>query len=101
MLQFACLRRLARSDQARAILHPWRVAQEAVRLVEPVLARSPAHPQAAHLYIRLMENGLDPQAAEAAADRLNAPLAPKSGHLVHMPSHIYYAPRRYWPLQEP
>lgn len=63
---------------------------EAVRLVETVLARSPSHPQAAHLYIHLMENGPDPKAAEAAADRLNAPLAPAAGHLVHMPAHIYY-----------
>ena len=63
---------------------------EAVRLVETVLARSPAHPQAAHLYIHLMENGPDPKLAEAAADRLSAPLAPKLGHLVHMPAHIYY-----------
>ena len=63
---------------------------EAVRLVETVLARSRSHPQAAHLYIHLMENGPDPRLAEAAADRLNAPLAPSSGHLVHMPAHIYY-----------
>jgi tetratricopeptide (TPR) repeat protein len=63
---------------------------EAVRLVETVLARSPRHAQAAHLYIHLMENGPDPKLAEAAADRLNAPLAPASGHLVHMPAHIYY-----------
>jgi tetratricopeptide (TPR) repeat protein len=63
---------------------------EAVRLVETVLARNPAHPQGAHLYIHLMENGPDPKLAEAAADRLNAPLAPASGHLVHMPAHIYY-----------
>ena len=63
---------------------------EAVRLVETVLARTPAHPQAAHLYIHLMENGPNPKLAEAAADRLNAPLAPTLGHLVHMPAHIYY-----------
>jgi tetratricopeptide (TPR) repeat protein len=63
---------------------------EAVRLVEAVLARSPEHPQGAHLYIHLMENGADPKLAEAAADRLNAPLAPAAGHLVHMPAHIYY-----------
>jgi tetratricopeptide (TPR) repeat protein len=63
---------------------------EAVRLVEKVLARNPAHPQASHLYIHLMENGPDPRIAEAAADRLDAPLAPKLGHLVHMPAHIYY-----------
>ncbi|MBA2466810.1 MAG: tetratricopeptide repeat protein [Sphingomonas sp.] len=62
---------------------------DAVQLVETVLARSPRHPQAAHLYIHLMENGPDPKRAEAAADRL-VPLAPNAGHLVHMPAHIYY-----------
>jgi tetratricopeptide (TPR) repeat protein len=63
---------------------------EAVSLVETVLARSPEHPQAAHLYIHLMENGPDPKRAEAAADRLAKPLAAGAGHLVHMPAHIYY-----------
>ncbi|QAY78020.1 hypothetical protein [Sphingosinicella sp. BN140058] len=68
---------------------------EAVRLVETVLARNPDHPQAAHLYIHLMENGPDPKRAEAAADRLAAPLAPQSGHLVHMPAHIYFRVGRW------
>ena len=63
---------------------------EAIRLVETVLARNAAHPQAPHLYIHLMENGPDPRRAEAAADRLSAPLAGDAGHLVHMPAHIYY-----------
>jgi tetratricopeptide (TPR) repeat protein len=63
---------------------------EAVKLVETVYARNPDHPQAAHLYIHLMENGPDPKKAEAAADKLATPLAPTAGHLVHMPAHIYY-----------
>lgn len=63
---------------------------DAVRLVETVLARNPDHPQAAHLYIHLMENGPDPKRAEGAADKLASPLAPTAGHLVHMPAHIYY-----------
>ena len=63
---------------------------EAIRLVEAVLARNPDHPQAPHLYIHLMENGPDPKRAEAAADRLSAPLSRDAGHLVHMPAHIYY-----------
>jgi tetratricopeptide (TPR) repeat protein len=62
---------------------------EAVHLVETVLARNPDHPQAAHLYIHLMENSFDPRRAEAAADRLAKPLTPAAGHLVHMPAHIY------------
>lgn len=67
---------------------------EAVRLVETVLGRNPAHVQAAHLYIHLLE-AADPQRAEAAADRLAKPLAPSAAHLVHMPSHIYYGRGRY------
>jgi tetratricopeptide (TPR) repeat protein len=63
---------------------------EAIRLVETVLARNAQHPQAPHLYIHLMENGPDPRRAEAAADRLSAPLAGDAGHMVHMPAHIYY-----------
>ena len=63
---------------------------EAIRLVEAVLARNAEHPQAPHLYIHLMENGPDPKRAEAAADRLAAPLAGDAGHMVHMPAHIYY-----------
>ena len=63
---------------------------EAIRLVEMVLARNASHPQAPHLYIHLMENGPDPKRAEAAADRLSAPLAGDAGHMVHMPAHIYY-----------
>jgi tetratricopeptide (TPR) repeat protein len=62
---------------------------QAVALVESVLARNADHPQAAHLYIHLMENGPDPKRAEAAADKLATPLAPTAGHLVHMPAHIY------------
>ena len=63
---------------------------EAIHLVEAVMARNTQHPQAPHLYIHLMENGPDPKRAEAAADRLAAPLAGDAGHMVHMPAHIYY-----------
>ena len=63
---------------------------EAIQLVETVYARNPDHPQAAHLYIHLMENGPDPKLAEKAADKLATPLSPAAGHLVHMPAHIYY-----------
>ncbi len=67
---------------------------EAVRLVEAVLRRNPAHVQAAHLHIHLLEAS-DPQRAEAAADRLGSPIAPSAGHLVHMPGHIYHLRGRY------
>ncbi|MGR4890310.1 hypothetical protein ACIPPQ_04700 [Sphingopyxis sp. LARHCG72] len=61
---------------------------EAVRLVEAVLRRNPAHVQANHLYIHLLEAS-DPKRAEAAADRLANPSAPSAAHLVHMPGHIF------------
>ncbi|MBO9375445.1 hypothetical protein GG804_01565 [Sphingomonas histidinilytica] len=61
---------------------------DAVRLIEGVLRRNPSQAQAAHLYIHLLEAS-DPERAEAAADRLAAPLVPSAAHLVHMPGHIY------------
>jgi len=68
---------------------------ESVALIERVLARSPDHAQAIHLYIHLMENTAFPERAEAAADRLARPLTPAAGHLVHMPGHLYYRLGRF------
>ncbi|ORV38579.1 hypothetical protein AWC00_19560 [Mycobacterium conspicuum] len=42
-----------------------------------------------HWYIHLMEQSPTPDAAKRYADML-ASLAPNAGHLVHMPSHIYF-----------
>jgi tetratricopeptide (TPR) repeat protein len=67
---------------------------EIVTTLEAVLARAPDHPGAIHLYIHAVEASPDPARAEAAADRL-ASLVPASGHLVHMPSHIYLRIGRY------
>ncbi|MFM6829190.1 MAG: hypothetical protein ACKOVA_02460, partial [Novosphingobium sp.] len=67
---------------------------DAVRLVDAVLARNPAHVQAAHLAIHLFEAS-DARRAEDAADRLASPLAPSAAHLVHMPAHIFYVRGRY------
>ena len=67
----------------------------AITLIETVMARNPAHPQASHLYIHLTENGPDPKKGEAAADRLAAHAPPMLGHLVHMPGHIYFRIGRY------
>ena len=67
---------------------------EAVGMIETVMQRSPTHPQAAHLYIHLLELP-EPEKAEAAADRLRDNRPGALGHLVHMPSHIYYRLGRY------
>ena len=68
--------------------------EEIVATLERVLAADPRHPGANHLYIHAVEASPDPRRAEAAADRLLA-LMPGAGHMVHMPSHIYYRIGRY------
>lgn len=62
--------------------------------LEGVLAKAPDHPWAIHLYIHLVEASDRPERAEPYADRLAA-LMPGAGHIVHMPSHIYYRIGRY------
>ncbi|MDO8860535.1 hypothetical protein Q6D67_02390 [Haliea sp. E1-2-M8] len=56
--------------------------------LEATLARNAAHPGALHLYIHAVEASPEPERGAAAADRLRG-LIPGSGHLVHMPAHIY------------
>lgn len=65
-----------------------------IESLESVLAAEPDHPLALHLYIHALEASNEPTRAEPAADRL-ANLVPGAGHLVHMPSHIYYRIGRY------
>ena len=67
---------------------------DAQKRLEGVLAKNPAHPWAIHLYIHLVEASDRPERAEPYADRLAA-LMPGAGHIVHMPSHIYYRVGRY------
>jgi tetratricopeptide (TPR) repeat protein len=67
---------------------------EIVAALERIIAAEPRHPGALHLYIHAVEASTTPQRAEAAADRLET-LMPGAGHIVHMPSHIYYRVGRY------
>ena len=67
---------------------------EIVSTLEDIIQRAPDHPGALHLYIHAVEATTTPQRAEAAADRLET-LMPGAGHVVHMPSHIYYRVGRY------
>jgi tetratricopeptide (TPR) repeat protein len=69
-------------------------AQEIVSTLESIIARDANHPGALHLYIHAVEATTTPERAEAAADRLEQ-LMPGAGHIVHMPSHIYYRVGRY------
>ena len=65
-----------------------------VPTLERVLARNSDHPGAIHFYIHAVEASDRPKRAEPYADRLRGAI-PGAGHLVHMPSHIYYRVGRY------
>ncbi|MHA7814625.1 MAG: tetratricopeptide repeat protein [Phycisphaerales bacterium] len=67
---------------------------EIVSTIESVLDRTPQHPGANHFYIHAVEASNNPDRAVPAADRLTH-IVPGSGHLVHMPSHIYIRVGRY------
>lgn len=63
-------------------------AAEIVEVLERVMQLDENHPGANHFYIHAVEASPAPERAVAAAERLGA-LVPGSGHLVHMPAHIY------------
>lgn len=68
--------------------------EEIVAVLEKTMELHPQHPGANHFYIHTVEASQDPDRAVPAADRLRT-LVPGSGHLVHMPSHIYIRVGRY------
>jgi hypothetical protein len=80
-------------------LHPWQHwtkdgkpledTEEIVAVLESVLKSEPNHPGANHYYIHAVEASLNPGRALESAKRLET-LVPGSGHLVHMPSHVYF-----------
>jgi len=74
--------------------NPKPLTEEVLAALETVLERSPEHALAIHLYIHAVEASSQPERAEAPADTLQD-LVPGAGHLVHMPSHIYWRVGRY------
>ena len=79
-------------------LHPWKLytidgqpiagTETVVRTLQEVLKKDPKHIGANHFLIHAVEAGPQPELGLESAKRLGK-LAPESGHLVHMPSHIY------------
>jgi tetratricopeptide (TPR) repeat protein len=63
--------------------------KERIALLEGVLREAPNDSAANHYWIHAMEPGNHPERAIPSAALL-ASLAPTSGHMVHMPGHIYY-----------
>jgi tetratricopeptide (TPR) repeat protein len=85
--------------EAMMDLHPWGLwtldgkpvdgTPEIVATLEGVMAKYPDHLGANHYYIHAVEASPDPGRALPSAQRLPK-LAPAAGHIVHMPSHIYF-----------
>lgn len=80
-------------------LHPWDLydkktkkpknwTPELVSVLEQLIKMNPKHPGAHHFYVHALEGSSNPEKALSSANLLND-LVPGSGHLLHMPSHIY------------
>jgi tetratricopeptide (TPR) repeat protein len=67
---------------------------EIAGVLERTLTLHPNHPGANHFYIHAIEASPWPELGIPAAERLQN-LVPGSGHLVHMPSHIFIRVGRY------
>lgn len=86
-------------------LRPWKLwtldgkpeegTLEIVSVLEEVLRRNPNHSGANHYYIHAVEASTAAERGLPSADRLGK-IAPKAGHLVHMPSHIYIRTGDYY-----
>ena len=71
---------------------PW--TPEIEQLFGAALARDPDHPGANHYVVHLYESSRTPEKGVPSADRL-VDLVPGSGHLLHMPAHIYMRTGRF------
>lgn len=80
-------------------LHPWDLQDkdgndklwtpEIIAILEKSIAEHPKHPGLNHFYIHAVEASNKPERALTSAELFYNNLVPNSGHLVHMPSHIY------------
>jgi tetratricopeptide (TPR) repeat protein len=63
--------------------------KEALTVLQNVLKQDPNNSAANHYWIHFVEASLHPEQALHSAEVLGG-LAPTSGHMVHMPGHIFY-----------
>ena len=68
--------------------------KECIAILEGVLKDAPNDSAANHYWIHAIEPGNHPERA-LGSSALLASLAPTSGHMVHMPGHIYYRVGNY------
>lgn len=86
-------------------LHPWDLNEkdgtekpwtiEIVALLETLIEKNPTHPGAHHFYIHAVEASNTPERANASAKVFDDGLVSGSGHLLHMPSHVYIRTGEY------
>src|SRR5215472_3021903 len=63
--------------------------KDSLAILESILKEDPEDSAANHYYIHALEAGDHPEKARHSAEILGR-LAPASGHMVHMPGHIYF-----------
>jgi tetratricopeptide (TPR) repeat protein len=68
---------------------PRKGKKEQLEILQGVLKEEPENSAANHLWIHAVEAGPHPEQALHSAEILSS-LAPASGHMVHMPGHIFY-----------
>jgi tetratricopeptide (TPR) repeat protein len=73
---------------------PKKGEREAIAILESILRDAPHDSATNHYWIHAIEPGNHPERAIQSAALL-ASLAPTSGHMVHMPGHIYYRVGNY------
>ncbi len=86
-------------------LHPWDLwdklgnpkewTPEIIVILEKLLNKYPEHPGVNHFYIHAVEASFSPERGNRSASLFDNGLIPASGHLVHMPSHIYIRTGEY------
>ncbi|MFT3823329.1 MAG: hypothetical protein QM731_05385 [Chitinophagaceae bacterium] len=91
--------------EAQMDLHPWDLYDKQTKspkswtpallaVLEHLMTINPRHPGAHHFYIHAVEASAKPEQGLASAKLLET-MVPGSGHLVHMPSHIYILTGNY------
>lgn len=73
---------------------PRKGTQEKIAILQGILKEHPDDSAANHLWIHAVEASPHPEQALHSADIL-ASLAPNSGHMTHMPGHIFYRTGNY------
>ncbi|AIE83384.1 TPR repeat protein [Fimbriimonas ginsengisoli Gsoil 348] len=87
LLLSAIRTQLCMNDRYDNNLNPREELTKVLKLITPILQKDPMNAGALHYRVHALE-GSAPDQAVLAADRLSQ-AAPASGHMVHMPGHIY------------